>query len=384
MRPLRIGVVCFSTLGGSGIVATEVGARLAQRGHSVSFFARDVPRRLDLCAPRVSLRRVAAAAPPPGDESAYPFALAAALVDAAREGLDVVHAHYALPNAASAVVARTILRGRGEPVPRLVTTLHGTDVTTLGVDPAWREVVRHTAFESDALTVPSRWLRDQVVQHLGVDPARVAVIPNFVDTEAYLPRPGDLRHLFPDLPGWGATTSRPRILFHGSNFRALKRVGDIVRALSLVVREHNVGLVLVGDGPERPAVQALIDELGLAPRVRLLGPLLHFEDLLARADLFLLPSETESFGLAALEALASGVPVVASAVGGVGEVVDHGETGLLVPPGEPGALATAVESLLGDEPRRLTMCLAARKAALSRFTPDPALDQYERILAGAT
>ena len=381
MTLLRIGVVCFPTLGGSGIVATEVGERLASRGHHVRFFATDVPPRLDTSAPRVSFEQVASGAAPPAGASAHPFALAAALVHAARDGFDVIHAHYAIPHAASAMVARSIVERQGGRFPRIVTTLHGTDVTRLGVDPVFRDIVRDAAFSSDRVTVPSLWLREQAVLHLGMVDEAIQVIPNFVDPDVYRPRPGDLRDLFPEIPGWDDPARRPRVLFHGSSFRALKRVDDAVRALAMVQSSREVLLVLVGDGPERPRVEALARELGMERRVRFLGPMPHFDDLLARADLFLLPSETESFGLAALEALASGVPVVASAVGGIREVVKPGATGLLVPPADPVALADATRSLLEDEPRRLAMARAARADATTRFAPDPAVDRYEAALA---
>jgi N-acetyl-alpha-D-glucosaminyl L-malate synthase BshA len=380
MSPLRIAVACFPTLGGSGIVASEVGARLAARGHTVRFFAAERPARLELDAPRVSLQRVDSGKPPPFDADLYPLALAAALAKATADGIDVIHAHYAIPHAASALLARAIAEREGRLVPRVVTTLHGTDVTMLGADPALRAAVRHIVSASDALSAPSSWLRDQAVAQLSLEQRPIEVIPNFVDPAVFRPRHGDLRALFPQLPGWDDPAQRPRVLWHGSSFRPLKRVGDAVRALALVQQRREAALVLVGDGPERPAVEGLAAELGIADRVRWLGPLAHFAELLARADLFLLPSESESFGLAALEALACGVPVLASAVGGVPEVVRHGTTGWLVPPSDPAALADAALELLDDEPRRSAMAEAARADVLARFSPDPAIDLYERLL----
>jgi N-acetyl-alpha-D-glucosaminyl L-malate synthase BshA len=354
---------------------------LAARGHTVRFFAAEPPPRLDLRASGISFQRVAARAPPPVESSAQTLALAAALVEGAKDGMDVIHAHYAIPHAASAALALSILERAGAKRPRLVTTLHGTDVTELARDPAFRSVVRYAALESDAITVPSAWLRERVAQNLGIGPGSVDVIPNFVDTAVYAPRAGDLRHLFPHLQGWDSTR-KPRILFHGSNFRPLKRVGDAVRALALLRRDREAGLVLVGDGPERESVKALAAELGQADHVCFLGGIPHFEPLLSSADLFLLPSEIESFGLAALEALSSGVPVVASAVAGIPEVVKDGVTGLLVRPGDPEAIAAAARLLFDDEPRRLAMARAARQDAAARFAPEPAIDRYERLLRG--
>jgi N-acetyl-alpha-D-glucosaminyl L-malate synthase BshA len=383
MTPLRIAVACFPTLGGSGIVATEVGTRLAARGHEIRFFATEPPPRLDTSRDRISFQRVIATAKPPVDSCAQALSLAAALVEAARDGIDVIHAHYAIPHAASAALARTILRQKGAKVPRLVTTLHGTDVTELALDPAFRSVVQHAVLDSDAITVPSEWLRERVEENLAVDERGVNVIPNFVDVAVYRPREGDLRHLFPEIPGWDDGATRPRVLFHGSSFRPLKRVGDAVRALAILRQHREAVLVLVGDGPERARVEALSRELGQADHVRFLGAMPRFEGLLSCADLFLLPSATESFGLAALEALASGVPVVASSVGGVREVVRDGVTGLLVPPEQPAAVAAAARSLLENEPRRLAMAQSARADAIARFAPDPAVDRYEQVLRGS-
>jgi N-acetyl-alpha-D-glucosaminyl L-malate synthase BshA len=380
MKPLRIAVACFPTLGGSGIVASEIGARLAARGHQVRFFAPEPPARLDLRAPRVSMQCVTTGARPPSGADMYPLALAAALAEAATEGFDVIHTHYAIPHAVSALLARAIVSREGRRAPRVVTTFHGTDVTVLGSEPALRALVRHVALASDALSVPSVWLRDQTLARLELGRQPIEVIPNFVDPTVFEPRAGDLRALFPRLAGWDDPVRRPRVLWHGSSFRPIKRVGDAVRALALIRKTREAALVLVGDGPERPAVEALARELGLSDYVRCLGSLTQFADLLARADLFLLPSETESFGLAALEALACSVPVVASAVGGLSEVVRDGATGLLVPPSDPSALAAAVLSLLEDEPRRLAMAQAARADVLSRFGPEPALDRYEHLL----
>jgi N-acetyl-alpha-D-glucosaminyl L-malate synthase BshA len=380
VTPQRIAVACFPTLGGSGIVASEIGARLAARGHQVRFFAAEPPARLDLDAPRVSFQRVGARARPPLDSDVYPLALGAALADAVNEGFDVIHAHYAFPHAAGALLARAMVLRAGAAPPRVVLTLHGTDVTELGADPALSDVVRHIAATSDALSAPSYWLRDRAVEQLGLPADTIHVIPNFVDPVAFQPQSGDLRELFPALSGWDDEQRRPRVLLHGSSFRSWKRVGDAVRALALVRKQREAVLVLLGDGPERGAVQTLIAQLGLDAYVRYLGPLARLSHVLARADLFVLPSASESFGLAALEALASGVPVVASAVGGLPEVVRDGITGLLVPPGQPEAIAAAALSLLNDRTRHRAMSQAARADALARFAPDPAIDRYEHLL----
>jgi L-malate glycosyltransferase len=382
VTPLRIAVACFSALGGSSIVASELGARLARRGHSVRFFGDAPPPRFDSRISGLSFRRVDDGALQPVEKSAGAFALTAALVEeAASAGLDVVHAHYALPHAVAAVHAKTILERRGNAAPRIVTTLHGTDVTRFATDPQFRSVLRDAVLASDAVTVPSRWLGGVAAARLVLPEERITVIPNFVDGSVYTPRAGNLRALFPDVGGWDGPNP-PRVLLHASTFRAVKRIDDAVRAVSTIT-SPNVLLLLSGEGPERPHIEALVTELGLAGRVRFVGTATRLVELLPLADLFVLPSETESFGLAALEALASGVPVVASAVGGLPEVVRDGETGLLVPPEDPAALARAIESLLTDEPRRVTMARCAREDALARFSPEPAVNRYEALLRGA-
>lgn len=380
MTPLRIGVACFSSLGGSSVVASELGSRLAARGHSVRFFGAAPPPRFDPSVRGVSFCHVDLDAPPPVGMTAGHLALAAALVEAAeKDGLDVIHAHYAIPHAASAVLARDMLVAEARLAPRIVTTVHGTDVTQFGVDPAWRVVVRHAVRRSDVVTAPSEWLASVAAAELGPDVGPIEVVPNFVDPEAFRPRAGDLRELFPHVSGWG-TAHRPKVVLHLSTFRAVKRVGDAVRALSRLGRKHDALLVLVGDGPERAATEALTRQLELSERVRFLHDEEYSSSLLGRADLFVLPSETESFGLAALEALASGVPVVATAVGGIPEVVRDGETGLLVPRADPDALAAAIATLLDDEPRRALMAARAREDAVKRFAPGPAVDRYEALL----
>jgi N-acetyl-alpha-D-glucosaminyl L-malate synthase BshA len=288
--------------------------------------------------------------------------------------------HYALPHAASALLAKEMLVAMGIRPPRLVTTLHGTDVTAIRGDAALTAVTRHVVLQSDAVTTPSVWLRHAAVANLALpEKTPVEVVPNFVDPEEFHPggeRP-DLRRLFPALPWDG--TSAPAVLLHASNFRAVKRVGDAVLALAQVLRSRSVGLMLVGDGPERSAVEKLAASLGVSRNVAFLGEQLQMGRFLAQADLFVLPSEQESFGLAALEALASGVPVVATNVGGLPEVVRHAETGWLVPVADPPALAAAVLKLLADEPRRAAMGQAARADALARFRPEPVVARVEGL-----
>jgi N-acetyl-alpha-D-glucosaminyl L-malate synthase BshA len=377
MKRLRIGVSCFSTFGGSGVVATALGQAMAARGHEVVFVGDAPPQRLDLTQPRLRFHPVPTGFdPPPGDA----FALAAALLEV--RGLDLIHAHYALPHAAAAVLARQL--GSTAPV---ITTLHGTDVTTLGADPRWQPLLRMCLAQSAAVTVPSHALA-RAAAPLLAGPAEV--IPDFVDTEVFRPLHPDDPHSLSGIPGErrreigrAADAADELRLVHVSNFRPVKRVQAVVDVFRRVLAQQPARLLLIGDGPDRPAVEHAAADLG--DRVRFIGKRHHFEAVLRAATVFLLPSATESFGLAALEALASGVPVVASNVGGLPEVVRHGETGWLVAPHDHDAMAAHVLTLT-DPTRRQAMGEAARADAVARFAQGPIVDRYEalyqRVVAG--
>jgi len=380
VRPLAIGIACFPTAGGSGVVGTQLAAQLARAGHSVHVFSSAPPIRLQ-ARERCRLHVVDPVRRAPLENGAYPLALAGAMADVAvADGLDVLHVHYAIPHAASALLARQIVQARGGKGPRLVTSLHGTDVTGVGAEEGLRTVARHAVLASDAVTTPSAWLRDEAVGALGLPRAtRIEVVPNFVDPDEFHPATDhpDLARLFPALR-W-ERAPRPGVLVHASNFRRVKRVGDAVLALAEVLRSRPAVLVLVGDGPEREGVERVVAALGVERHVAFLGERSVLGPILAQADLFLLPSDQESFGLAALEALASGVPVVASQVGGLPEVVRDGATGRLVPPRDPRALAAAVLELLSDAPRRAAMAREARADAIARFRPGPVVERVEAI-----
>jgi L-malate glycosyltransferase len=381
MTSLGVGIACFPTVGGSGVAASQLALQLCARGHRVHVFSSATPIRLAESDGPCVLHRVAPRVRPPLEDGVYSLALAGAMAEVTlREGLDVLHVHYALPHGASALLTRSMVASSGGRPPRLVTSLHGTDVTGIGEDSALRAVTRHVVMESDAVTTPSNWLQAAATAVLQLpESLHVAVVPNFVDPEQFHPsddRP-DLRRLFPQF-AWHAA-GRPSVLLHASNFRPLKRVGDAVLGFAEVLRSRPAVLVLVGDGPEREGVERLVRALGLESQVALLGEQMHLGPLFAQADLFLLPSDQESFGLAALEALASGVPVVATDIGGLPEVVRNGETGRLVPVHDPRALAAAVLDLLGDEPRRAAMGRAARADAMARFRPGPVVDRFEAL-----
>ena len=381
MSGLGVGIACFPTVGGSGVAASQLAMQLASRGHRVHVFSAGVPVRLAGEGPW-TVHQADTSPRPPSGSVGQPVALARVMAQVAmRAPLDILHVHYALPHGPAALLARELVREQGRRPPGLVTTLHGTDVTGLGQDAEMRAQVREAVLGSDAVLTPSAWLRRVAIEALRLPPnVPVSVVPNFVDPEAFHPLDdgaGEVPALFPALD-W-SPGKRPAVLLHASNFRPVKRVGDTVRALAQVRRMRPVVLVLVGDGPERASVEALASSLGVRDSVAFAGERRSLGDLFAHADLFLLPSEQESFGLAALESLASGVPVVASEVGGVPEVVTHGETGWLVPPRDPAAMAAAVIALLADPVRRGAMGRAARASALARFQPGPVVSRVEEI-----
>lgn len=383
-RSLSIGVVCYPTFGGSGIVATEIGQAMARRGHRVHIISHDVPRRLDVGG-TVCFHQVTTRGYPVFPQPQYALALASTLVSVVDyEGIDLLHVHYAVPHATSAWMAREVL---GPKAPALVTTLHGTDITLVGSDESYLPITRHSIAVSDAVTAPSAFLRDATWRRLGLDPLAtpIEVVPNFVDVERYAPA-ADPAAAAQRLAALWDGDARVPVLVHVSNFRPVKRVPLIIDLLARVRRERPARLLLIGDGPERGRVEARVRKLGLRDHVRLLGQQTRFETLLPAARAFVLPSETESFGLAALEALSAGVPVVASQVGGLAEVVHHGRTGFLAPADDLEAMAGHLLTLIAEPDRAAEMGRAARADALERFRVEPMIDRYEalyrRVLAG--
>jgi N-acetyl-alpha-D-glucosaminyl L-malate synthase BshA len=356
---LAIGISCYATFGGSGIIATEIGLSLARRGHRVHFICAEMPWRFDRYVDNVFFHEVAAPSYPLFEQSPYTLALSSKLVEVARyHALDLLHVHYAIPHAASAHLARQIL---GAQAPRLVTTLHGTDITLVGNDASYLPITRFSIEQSDGVTAPSEYLRRATYDNLSLSPERrIAVIPNFVDVDHYAP---------------GERTTPPRLI-HNSNFRPLKRVEDVVQIFACVRKKLECELVLIGDGPERSRVERLVHELCLTDSVMFLGKQLSFVEVLRGASVFLLPSEQESFGLAALEALSCGVPVVASSVGGLGELVSDGENGFLAPVGAIEQMADAALRILQDAALAARMSASARKTA-ERYRREPIVTRYE-------
>lgn len=390
-EPLNVGIICYPTYGGSGIIATEIGAALAARGHRVHVVSYDVPARWEARAANLFFHAVEVRDYPLFPHAQYALALASRLVDVARwERLDLLHVHYAVPHATSAYLARQVL---GPGAPKVITTLHGTDITLVGSDPTYLPITRFSILASDLVTAPSEYLRAASRERLDLPAeAPIEVIPNFVDTARFAPAARrDRARLCPLFSRAGAAAQAlcdaSRVLVHISNFRALKRVGDVVEVFARVAAQTPAVLVMVGDGPDRVAAEARVRERGLAERVTFVGKQENFVDWLPHADAFLLPSETESFGLAALEALSCGVPVVASAVGGLPEVVADGECGFLHPVGAVADMAASVLRLFTDGALHARLAAAARARALARFRMEPAIDRYEaayrRVLGGA-
>ncbi len=371
---MRIGIVCYPSVGGSGIVATELTKQLALRGHEVHLISSDVPFRLHTFQENIYFHQVQTPTYPLFKEPPYLLTLANKLVTVHRMvGLDVLHAHYAVPHATAAYLAREMLGPEG---PRVVTTLHGTDITLMGADPSFTEIIAFSINRSDAVTAVSCSLRADTHRNLPIR-REIEVIPNFLDCDHW--KRVEAPQLRERLAGRGE-----RIVMHMSNFRRVKRVSDVVRVFARIAEAMDARLVLVGDGPEVGRCCDLAEELGVRDRVLFLGNQESVVELLSVADLFLLPSEQESFGLAALEAMACGVPVIASDAGGLSEVVVDGETGYLCPVGDVAAMAEGAIHLLRDEAELAAFREAAVRRVRSAFCAKRIVPLYEDLYRRVT
>ncbi len=364
---MRIGITCFSGVGGSGIVATELGKGLALRGHDIHFICAEMPFRLDDLSERLTFHQVHLFPYPVLHNPQYDLALASRMAEVVEaQGLDLVHVHYAVPHAISAYLARQIC-----PRPfKTITTLHGTDTRLVGLDPSYRAITKFGMEMADGVTAVSRYLAESTRDDFSL-PQPITVIPNFVDTARFC------RRILPPCYRDNFALPHEHLLVHVSNMRPVKRVEDVVRAFALIARRVPARLVLVGDGPDRLAAERLACEVGLADRVLAVGNQAFLENVLAVADLFLLTSELESFGLAALEAMACEVPVIAYAIGGVPEVVVTGETGALVPLYDVEALAEVACQVLTQPALHRAMRSAARARAVTHFAMSAGLQAYE-------
>lgn len=369
---MKIGITCYPTYGGSGAVATELGIALAARGHHVHFITYQQPFRLPSFLPRVWFHEVDVGRYPLFEYPPYDLALAVRMHEVVREHeLDVLHCHYAIPHATSAWIARSMLQEEGRDV-KVVTTLHGTDITIVGQERSFFSITKFSIEKSHAVTAVSTYLRDETYRAFGCVGCNVQVIPNFIDPQQF----DRTSHVFP-IPA--DVIAGRKVVMHISNFRPVKRVRDIVRTFARMARDVPAVLVMVGDGPERVEAEAEARALGMAESVMFLGKIDAVAPLLAGADLFLMTSDKESFGLSALEALASGVPVVGAHAGGLPEVVTDGVTGFLRPVGDIEGMATAGLQLLQDPARWRSMSDAAAADARRRYSEEAIVAQYESL-----
>ena len=375
---MRIGISCYPTYGGSGAVATELGIALARRGHLVHFITYQQPFRLPLFLPRVFFHEVDVGHYPLFEYPPYDLALAVRMHEVVRtHRLDLLHVHYAIPHATSGWIAREMLEDGGSSV-RIATTLHGTDITLVGQDPSFHAITKFSIERSDALTAVSEYLRRETFKAFGCAGCDVEVIHNFIDPEVYD------RRKYPSTIRDQVQAGR-KVLMHISNFRPVKRVRDVVRIFAHVARAMPSVLVMVGDGPDRVSAEKEAEALGVSDQAMFLGRIDAIAPLLAGADLFLLPTERESFGLSALEALACGVPVIGTRAGGLPEVVRDGVTGFLRDVGDVEGMSAAAVDILSSSEKWKTMSDAAAADARERFSQNDIVTRYEtfytRVLA---
>ena len=375
---MRIGIACYPTYGGSGVVASELGLELAKRGHEVHVISYALPFRLEGYTERIFFHEV--------EVSNYalfkypPFTLSAAckMIDIAEHyKLDVLHVHYAVPWAVCAYLAREVISESGCKV-KIVTTLHGTDITLVGSEPEFFKMTRFGIQRSDAVTAVSTYLKKATQDTFHVN-CPIDVIYNFVDSERFKPadksNPCKRKHLAPN---------GEKLIIHVSNFRPVKNIPDVVKTFALIRKDLKCRLLMVGEGPELPGARSLAKELGVEKDVLFMGKQVAVENILACADLFLLPSAYESFGLSALEAMSCGLPVLATEIGGLGEVVTPGVDGWLCTVGDCVCMAERGYDLLANDKKREAMGLAARKKAVESFSPEAIVSQYEQVYRRVT
>ncbi len=367
---MKIGIVCYPTFGGSGVVATELGLGLAKKGHQIHFVTYKRPARLTEFHENIYYHEVGEVSYPLFEYAPYDTALTSKLVDVVQfENLDILHVHYAIPHATVAYLAKKILLASGKYLP-FITTLHGTDITLVGNDQSFAPVVQFSMNKSDGITAVSQFLKDRTTQSFRLE-KDIRVIYNFIDFSRF--KKSDKDHFRKAIAPDGE-----KIVMHTSNFRKVKRVEDVVRIFAEVVNEVPAKLLMVGDGPERRHCEDLCRSLGICNHIRFLGKQDAVEELLALSDLFLLPSSNESFGLAALEAMACEVPVVSSNVGGLPEVNIHGETGFLSEVGDIQSMAKDAINLLSNDDLHKSFSQQAYAHA-KQFDIDIVLPQYENF-----
>ena len=365
---MKIGITCYPTYGGSGVIATELGKELALRGHEIHIISYALPFKLSQYVENIVFHEVETSSYPLFEFPLYSLALASKMIEVAEyENLDLFHVHYAIPHATSAFLAKQILNGKRD--LKIVTTLHGTDITLVGLEPSFLPLVKFSIDQSDGVTAVSRFLKEKTITNYNSD-KQIEVIPNFVDTELFKPNTEtEFRNRI--------APEGEKILVHTSNFRVVKRVTDTIKIFEEVHKTIPSKLILVGDGPDRSECERLCRELDLCDSVKFLGKQEGLVEILTSSDLFLIPSQSESFGLAALEAMAAGLPVVSSSVGGLPELVKHNETGFIAEIGDIDRMAKYAIDLLKNEKKYELFSRNARKRAVDKFDKSKIVPIYE-------
>ena len=365
---MKIGITCYPTYGGSGVMATELGKDLALRGHEVHFISYALPFRLNHYVENIFFHEVETSSYPLFEFPLYSLALASKMAEVAEfENLDLLHVHYAIPHATSAYLAKQMLNGKRD--LKIITTLHGTDITLVGLEPSFLPLVKFSIEQSDGVTAVSRFLKEKTITNYSCD-KEIKVIPNFVDTDLYKPQVnGDFKkHL---------AAENEKLLVHTSNFRVVKRVTDTIRIFEKIHDKIPSKLILVGDGPDRSECERLCRQIGLDDKVKFLGKQDALVEILTSSDIFLIPSQSESFGLAALEAMACGLPVISSSVGGLPELIRHNETGYIAEIGDIDRMAKYTLELLSNERKYKMFSDNARSRAVDVFDKSQVVPTYE-------
>ncbi|MGD8781419.1 MAG: N-acetyl-alpha-D-glucosaminyl L-malate synthase BshA [Ignavibacteria bacterium] len=366
---MKIGITCYPTYGGSGVVATELGKELASKGHEVHFISYAFPHRLKHFVENVYFHEVEISSYPLFEHQLYSLSLTSKMLEVIEyEKLDVMHVHYAIPHAVSAYMAKQILRKNNSDI-KIITTLHGTDITLVGLEPSFLPLLKYSIEESDGVTAVSRFLKEKTITNYHIE-KEIEIIHNFIDIELFKPveKCQYKKHLAPN---------DEKILVHTSNFRAVKRVSDTIRILEIVKKEMPAKLLLIGDGPDRSECERLARELKLQNDVVFLGKQDGLVDILTEADIFLMPSQSESFGLAALEAMSCGVPVISSSVGGLPELIIHNETGYIAEFGDVQRMAKYAISLLKNQKKYNVFSKNSRDRSVNVFNKEIIVPQYE-------
>ncbi|MCX6158990.1 MAG: N-acetyl-alpha-D-glucosaminyl L-malate synthase BshA [Ignavibacteriae bacterium] len=373
---MKIGITCYPTYGGSGVVATELGKTLALKGHEVHFISYAMPTRLSSYIGNIFYHEVEMYSYPLFEFPLYSIALSSKMVEVVKfNDLDLIHAHYAIPHATSAYLAREILKNerKNNKQIKVITTLHGTDITLVGLEPSFLSTMKFSIEQSDGVTAVSQFLKDKTISTYKIE-KDIEVIPNFIDTDKYKRNPekttGCFRKNFAE--------AKEKVLIHVSNFRPVKRVPDVIKIFALVREKIPSRLILVGDGPERSECERLCRELGIMEHVKFMGKQDSLPEILSIADLFLMPSQQESFGLSALEAMSCGVPVISSSVGGLPELNLHGETGYIAEFGDVERMARYAVELFSEEKKYKLFQKNARERA-EFFNEDKIIGYYEEF-----